>query len=78
MPMVSTGLYPKFYNRRSYTNNEYIYMYKHYDSFWQPDDIDKRCVYGFIVDKNDPFQRAKSWKIFKGKEFCKQARGIIF
>jgi hypothetical protein len=61
----------RVYKKQDYSDSEYIYTYT-------GSSVDKRCVYGFIVDKKNPYQSIKSWKILSGKKFCKRGMGVRY
>jgi hypothetical protein len=62
--------------RKDYDMSKYIYIYSG-DSFKNKDFLDKRCVFGYLTEKDDPKQRAIDWKIISGKEYCKQQQKYI-
>ena len=62
----------KFLQKKEYDNKHYIYIYNNILP-----DLDGRCVFGYIVEKNDPKQISIDWEILSGKEYCKEQQKWI-
>ncbi|KEA45184.1 hypothetical protein CR66_09450 [Campylobacter mucosalis] len=60
---------PKFNSSRReiYDENRYIYKFEAEDS---------RCVYGYLTNRNDDFERVIGWIILSGAEYCKETPGV--
>jgi hypothetical protein len=62
------ALYSGIKNREKVYNSEY-YIY--------PVEHPKKCVWGYLVKRNDPKKTIVGWKIISGKENCKEQQGYI-
>lgn len=70
---TNMSYFVKYYEKKEYNNNQYIYIKNNFKR-----DISEKCVYGFIVNKDDPKQKAIGWKVLSGKEYCKQQQQWFF
>jgi hypothetical protein len=65
------SLEKKYWDNKSYNDKYYIY-------FPKLNRVNKNCVYGYLVKKDDPKKIIVNWVIISGKQYCKERQATTF